>query len=30
MEVSVLGTTYTIRRVDAGDDSYMDKNGFVG
>lgn len=30
MEVSVLGTTYTIRRVENGEDSYMDKNGFAG
>ena len=30
MEVSCLGTAYTIRRVDAGQDAYMDKNGFAG
>lgn len=30
MEVSVLGTAYTIRRVDAGEDAYLDKNKFAG
>lgn len=29
-KVNILGTTYTIRRVDAGQDEYMDKMQFGG
>lgn len=30
MKVTVLGTEYTIRRVDKGQDEYMEKMGFAG
>jgi hypothetical protein len=29
-KINILGTTYTIRRVDAGEDEYMDKMQFGG
>lgn len=30
MQIDVLGTAYTLRCVNAGEDTYMDKNGFAG
>lgn len=30
MKVNVLGTEYTIKRVDAGEDEYMEKMSFGG